>query len=71
MLIIFFAENSKLCLKDLSDNITAELTERLQADEAALEKFYQLFGLKMGGQYPLEKFICFAVFISYLKRVLH
>ena len=54
MLIVFFAESGRLCLKDLSDDITAELMKRLQADEAALEKFYQYFGLKMGGQYPLK-----------------
>ena len=54
MLIVFFAESGRLCLKDLSDDITAELIKRLQADGAALEKFYQYFGLKMGGQYPLK-----------------
>ena len=53
MLFILFAE-SKLCLKDLSDDITDELIERLQADEAALENFYQFFGLKLGDQYPLK-----------------
>jgi len=41
-------------LKDLSDDITAELSKRLQADGAALEKCYQFFGLKMGGGYPLK-----------------
>jgi len=54
MLIIFFAVSSKLCLKDLSDDVTHKLIQRLQADEAALEKFYQFFGLKMGVQYPLK-----------------
>jgi len=55
LLFIFFAESSKLCLKDLSYDITAELSERLQADGAALEKFYQFFGLKMKGRFPLEE----------------
>ena len=54
MIVIFFAESSKLCLKDLSNDITDELIERLQADEAALEKFYQFFGLKLGDRYPLK-----------------
>ena len=54
MLIVFFAESGRLCLKDLSNDITAELSKRLQADEAVLEKFYQYFGLKMEGQYPLK-----------------
>jgi len=54
MLIIFFAESSKLCLKDLSSDVTVELNLRLQVDEAALEKFYLFFGLKMGGRYPLK-----------------
>jgi len=54
MLIIFFAVSSKLCLKDLSYNVTNELTQRLQADGAALEKFYQFFGLKMESRYPLK-----------------
>ena len=54
MFVIFFAESSKLCLKDLSDDIIHELIERLQADEAALEKFHQFFGLKMGDRYPFE-----------------
>jgi len=54
MLIILFADSSRLCLKDLSEDVTAELGIRLQADEAALEKFYQFFGLKMGRWYPLR-----------------
>jgi len=54
MLIIFFAVSSKLCLKDLSDDVTDELIKRLQADGAAFEKFYQFFGLKMGVRYPLK-----------------
>jgi len=51
-------ESSKLCLKDLSDDITVKLSLRLQADDGALEKFYQFFGLKMGGwygSYPLKE----------------
>ena len=54
MLFILFAESSKLCLKDLSDDVTHELIERLQADEAVLKKFYQFFGLKLGDWYPLK-----------------
>ena len=54
MLSILFAESSKLCLKDLSDDVTDELILRLQADEAVLEKFYQFFGLKLGDRYPFE-----------------
>ena len=42
-------------MKDLSDDVTRKLTEMLQADEAALEKFYQFFGLKMEGRFPLEE----------------
>ena len=42
-------------MKDLSDDVTRKLTEMLQADEAALEKFYQFFGLKMEGWFPLEE----------------
>ncbi|XP_020616577.1 uncharacterized protein LOC110054574 [Orbicella faveolata] len=49
------SESSKLCLKDLSDDVTSKLTEMLQADEAALEKFYQFFGLKMEGRFPLQE----------------
>jgi len=41
-------------LERFEDDITAELIKRLQVDEAALEKFYQFFGLNMGGQYPLK-----------------
>ena len=54
MFVIFLAESSKLCLKDLSDDVTREFIKRLQADEAALEKFYQFFGLKLGDRYPLK-----------------
>ena len=41
-------------MKDLSDDVTRECIKRLQADEAALEKFYQFFGLKLGDRYPLK-----------------
>ena len=51
---LFFAESSKLCLKDLSDDVTDELSERLQAGESTLEKFYQFFGLKMGDSFPFQ-----------------
>ena len=54
-IVYFFAESSKLCLKDLSDDVTTKLSEMLQADKAALEKFYQFFGLQMGGRYDLKK----------------
>ena len=42
-------------MKDLSDDVTTKLSEMLQADKAALEKFYQFFGLQMGGRYDLKK----------------
>ena len=45
---MFSAESSKLCLKDLSDDVFDELSKRLGADEATLNKFSQLFELKMG-----------------------
>jgi len=54
MLFIFFAESSKLCLKDLSDDVTHELIQKLEADEATLEKFYQFFGLILGDGSPLK-----------------
>ena len=41
-------------MKDLSDDVTRKLSEMLQADEAALEKFYRFFGLKMEGRFLLE-----------------
>ena len=41
-------------MKDLSDDVTHELIERLQADEAVLKKLYQFFGLKLGDWYPLK-----------------
>ena len=55
MFVIFFAEGSKLCLKDLSGDVTNKWIQRLQADEAALEKFYQFFGLKLGDRYTLHE----------------
>ena len=39
---------SKLCLKDVSDQVTTELTSRLQNDPVALERFYRSFGLDPG-----------------------
>jgi len=54
-LVIFFVEGSKLCLKDLSDDVTRKWTGTLGADEAALEKFYQFFGLKMADWYRLQE----------------
>ena len=51
MLFVLHAEADKLCLKDLSSDVTNELNRRLQADWAAMEKFNQFFGLKMGQRY--------------------
>ena len=42
-------------MKDLSDDVTRKLSEMLHANEAALEKFYQFFGLKTRGRYHLEE----------------
>ena len=42
-------------MKYLSDDITRKLSEMLHANEAALEKFCQFFGLKTRGRYPLEE----------------
>lgn len=36
---------SKLCLKDVREHLTRELTSRLKSDPVALEKFYRAFGL--------------------------
>ena len=47
MLFILHAEADKLCLKDLSSDLTKELDYRLRADKAAMEKLYQFFGLNM------------------------
>ena len=41
-------------MKDLSDDVTTKLSEMLEADEAALEKFHRFFGLKMEGRFPLQ-----------------
>ena len=41
-------------MKDLSGDVTDELSERLQAGESTLEKFYQFFGLKMGDSFPFQ-----------------
>ena len=51
MLFILHTETDKLCLKDLSSDVTNELILRLLADGAAMEKFNQFFGLKMGHRY--------------------
>ena len=41
-----FADSpSKLCLNDLSEDVTAELTSKLRSDPVTLERFYQSFGL--------------------------
>ena len=34
-----------MCLKDLSEDVTAELTSKLRSDPVTLERFYQSFGL--------------------------
>ena len=47
MLFILHAEADKLCLKDLSSEVTKELHQRLQADKAAMEKVIQFFGLRV------------------------
>ncbi|XP_078359421.1 uncharacterized protein LOC144643904 isoform X2 [Oculina patagonica] len=49
------SETNKLRLKDLSGDVTQELIGRLYADEAAEEKFYRFFGLKMQDRYPILK----------------
>ncbi|KAL9984365.1 hypothetical protein ACROYT_G006650 [Oculina patagonica] len=49
------SETNKLRLKDLSGDVTQELIGRLYADEAAREKFYRFFGLKMQDRYPILK----------------
>ena len=51
MLFVVHAETNKLRLKDLSKEVTQELTGRLECDEVAKEKFYQFFGLKMQGRF--------------------
>ena len=51
MLFILHIEADKLCLKDVSRDVTIELSQRLQADRAAMDKFYQFFGLKVGHRY--------------------
>ena len=53
MLFLLLAEADKLCLKDLSSDLTEELDQRLTADKAAMEKLYQFFGLKLGHQFRL------------------
>ena len=45
MVFIFHTEADKLCLKDLSMDVTMELNQRLEADEAAMEKVNEFFGL--------------------------
>lgn len=55
MFIVLHAETSKLCLKDLSSDVTQELITRLEADEAAKEKFFRFFGLKMRSRNSLAR----------------
>ena len=53
MLFILHAEANNLCLKDLSSDVTEELNQRIQADKATLEKFYQFFGLNLEHRFGL------------------
>ena len=39
-------------MKDLSQEVTAELTSRLQSDKIALERFYKLYGLDHDKLFP-------------------
>lgn len=55
MVFILHAEADKLCLKDLSMDVTRELNQRLQADKAAMEKVHQFFGLKLTQQFGLDE----------------
>ena len=55
LLIAFFyflAPISNLCLKDLSQAVTAELVCRLRVDPIALQRFYQSFGLDPEKLFP-------------------
>ena len=45
---MFIDSTSKLCLKDISDQVTNEFTSRLQNDPVAQERFYRSFGLDSG-----------------------
>jgi len=45
VVFILHAEADKLCLKDLSRDVTMELDQRLQAEKATREKVHQFFGL--------------------------
>ena len=42
---VFLDSTSKLCLKDLSKAVTAEMTNRLNSDKVALDRFYKSYGL--------------------------
>jgi len=55
MVFILHAEADKLCLKDLSRDVTRELNERLQADKATMEKVHHFFGLKLTRQFGLDE----------------
>ena len=54
MLFILHAEADKLCLKDLSSEVTEDLDRRLEVDKAAMEKLHQFFGLKMGRRFKFS-----------------
>ena len=49
---VFLDSTSKLCLKDLSRAVTAEMTSRLQSDKVALVRFYKSYGLDRDKLYP-------------------
>ena len=56
-MFVLHAESNKLRLKDLGNDVTEELIQRLGADEAAKELFCQFFGLKIQDRYPSVKHI--------------
>ena len=53
MLFVRHAEAGRLCLKDLSSDVTEELDQILQADNVAMEKLYHFFGLNLGHRFGL------------------
>ena len=57
ILFVLHAESNKLRLKDLGKDVTKEMIQRLGADEAAKEIFYQFFGLKIQDRYPSVRHI--------------
>ena len=43
--LVFADPSSKLCLKDLSKEVTEELTSKLNRNKDVLNRFYRSFGL--------------------------